>query len=62
MLDDPLASEVEGLDAVGVPMFKGKVYLSVEDAIDALSRAAVSVGRAVAGLSQLSNSVTIITG
>jgi uncharacterized protein (TIGR02996 family) len=49
MLPDPLAGVIEGRHAVG-PVFSGKVYATKDDAIEALSRAAVRIGRTEAGL------------
>jgi uncharacterized protein (TIGR02996 family) len=48
-LPDPFADIIEGPDATG-PVFTGKVYSKKEDAIEALSRAAVEIGRRAAGL------------
>jgi uncharacterized protein (TIGR02996 family) len=48
-LPDPFADIIEGPDATG-PVFTGKNYSTKEGAIEALSRAAVEIGRKAAGL------------
>jgi hypothetical protein len=55
-----LASAIEGQDAAG-PVFLGKVYRSPKDADEALSRAAVRVGREAAGLPPLAETPTTVT-
>jgi uncharacterized protein (TIGR02996 family) len=60
MLPDPLADEIEGRD-VTRPMFAGKVYTSKEEALEALSRAAVRIGRKTAGLPPLVEATTMVT-
>jgi hypothetical protein len=52
MLPEPLMDEIEGRDADG-PVFTGKVYATHDNAVEALSRAAVRVGREAAGLPPL---------
>jgi uncharacterized protein (TIGR02996 family) len=52
MLPDQMTDEIEGREVTG-PVFTGKVYTSKEDAIEALSRAAVRIGRKAAGLPPL---------
>jgi hypothetical protein len=60
MLPDPLADVIEGRDVTG-PVFSGKVYTSKEDSLEALSRAAVRIGRKAAGLPPLVEAPTMVT-
>ena len=59
MPPDPLTDEIEGQDGAGA-MFKGKVYVTKDEALEALSRAAVRIGRAAAGLGPLVNPPVVV--
>jgi hypothetical protein len=59
LLPDPLAGEVECRDVAG-PVFTGKVYATREDAVEALSWAAVRVGREAARLPPLADTPMMI--
>ncbi len=59
LLPDPLAGELEGPEVTG-DVFKGRKYGSHAAAVEALSQAAVRIGREAAGLSPLVTAPTTI--
>jgi uncharacterized protein (TIGR02996 family) len=60
MVPEPLADALDGPDSTDPATFTGKVYSRKSEAVEALSRAAVSIGRVAAGLSRLPGKATLV--